>query len=113
VSQLPEFEGQGVIDLALGALVGIISWLGSRLWGKVDTMQEVQANHAKSFVERHEMQKHLDDLRVEVQRDIDTAAATAMRMHAENLSRFDKIDSSMNRLHDRIDGATRRGNEQR
>lgn len=128
MSAPPDDGVQTLLNWVLGGttttLLAIVGWLGSRLHIKVDAVEKAQtaareiaaaaaiqaAADAAKFVPRMEMQKYLDDLRSEWQRDLDSAIAQMMRMHQENTRRFDKLDQGQERMHERLnEGPHRRG----
>lgn len=97
----PDFDHQSLFNWVVGILMALLTWVAGMFWGELKTLRTA----ASSYVPRAEMQKHLDDMRAEVQRDIDQATQNMLRMHGENLGRFDKIDDSMVRLHERLDNS--------
>lgn len=99
----PEVENQTIINWLMAAVTALVGGIASRLWTRVEVLQKVSNDAAASYVPRVEMQKYLDDLRLEMQRDIDKWAETALRMHTDNLKRFDRLDDAIIRVANRLD----------
>jgi hypothetical protein len=108
----PELQPNSDGNLALlnwlfGIVTVLVGWVSARLWSGLEAVRTMQAAAAASFVPRAEMQKHMDDLRDEVNKDIEQALQMFYRMHGENRERFTSIDNSLVRLHDRLNGGSR------
>lgn len=95
-------DHQTLFNWLLGCLTALVGAISSRLWTSLEVLRKAHADAALLYVPRVEMQKHMDDLRVEMQRDIDRWVETALRMHGENLGRFDKIDLAVIRIADQL-----------
>lgn len=113
-AQASASQFQIVLNWSLGTLTVLLGWLSARLWSAVDALRkahtDTQVAAAAAFVPRAEMQKHLDDLRVEVRMDLEAQMEAFLRLHAENLMNFGrvdtafaKVDKSLERLHVRLD----------
>jgi hypothetical protein len=122
-----------VLGVQTALIIALVSWLGNRLHNKVDAVDQAQrasrevalreagemavalqaakatiAAAAATYVPRMEMQKYLDDLRSEWQRDLDTVFKQVMHLHSENGKRLDEIAASLVRVHERMDVLPRR-----
>lgn len=95
---------QPLVNWALGVLMAVLAWVVNLYRGKVDALEKTQAQHASQTVTRFELQKHMDDMRLEMARDGDRLHDDSVRMHAENTAALHRIDDAVIRLHQRIDG---------
>jgi hypothetical protein len=95
----------------LSILVGILGFFGNLYRAKVDALEKALAEMAQAMVSRFELQKHLDDARLEMDRKTDRMHDDSLRMHTENLARLVRIDDAVIRVHQRLDavGEPRRG----
>jgi hypothetical protein len=100
----PDLDHQTAINWLLGTLTLVLGWLAGHLWTEVAVLRKASADAAAAFVPRVEMHKYLDDLRLEMQRDIDNWKETALGMHEDNKKRFDRLDDAIIRLYDHIGG---------
>lgn len=106
-AQASASQFQVLLNWCLGALTVLLGWVSGRLWAAVDALRKAhtdsQVAAAAAFVPRVEMQKHLDDIRNEVRLDMGAQMEAFLRLHAENVGNFNKVDKSLERLQERLD----------
>jgi hypothetical protein len=96
-------DHQSLFNWVLGALVSILGYFVNLYRAKIDALLQAQSNAAASFVTRFELQKHMDDMRLEIEKKTDKLHDDSLRMHGENLNRLDRIDDAVVRVHNRFD----------
>jgi dissimilatory sulfite reductase (desulfoviridin) alpha/beta subunit len=84
----PDTSPQNWFNYTVSVLVGVISFMLNIYRKKVDDLEKRHGD----FVTREELERHVDQIREDKQ-----------QMHTENLSRFDRIDNAVSRVHERID----------
>lgn len=101
---------QPFFNWVLGAFMAVLTWVVRIYQRKVYDLEKTQiqqaavlATHAAQSVTRFELQKYMDDLRIEMSRDSDRLHDDTLRMHAENTVTMHRIDDAVIRLHQRID----------
>lgn len=100
---MPTPEPQTFFNWALGALGSLLLFLVNMYRTKIEMLEKMSS----SYVSRVELQKHIDDMRIEMERNIERLHDDRLRMHTENLNRFDRIDDAVVRLHERMNDGPR------